>query len=180
MAKFLVDDCTVVSNSSSEKLDFRVLVYSNIFSDIELGDNIVFSGKLNKFETDDDMSKLSQNIGYSVFVNNEDIVVTEGEMSIKDIIKDKVRKVYEDNLNYDNMNISYAIMFGDKNGMSDNISEMFSYAGISHILAVSGLHVGVLVGLLWFILRKIKVNKYVRWIILSLLLLDFSYHSKYH
>lgn len=39
-----------------------------------------------------------------------------------------------------------AILFGDKNGMEENIYEEFRENGTSHVLAVSGLHVGVLYG----------------------------------
>lgn len=36
------------------------------------------------------------------------------------------------------------ILIGDKSGFDDNLYKKFSYAGISHIIAVSGLHISIL------------------------------------
>lgn len=61
-----------------------------------------------------------------------------------------------------------AILFGDKSGLDTSVTDYFRVAGISHILAVSGLHVGIIVSSAAFCLKKAK--KYVKIpVILSLL-----------
>ena len=63
-------------------------------------------------------------------------------------------------------------LFGDKSGFSSEVKKEFSYAGMSHVLAVSGLHVGVLYaifGLFLWPLRLLKCRN-IRYII-SLLLI---------
>jgi len=47
-----------------------------------------------------------------------------------------------------NADLMYAMMFGDRSDLDDELSESFSLTGIAHVLAVSGLHVGILVGML--------------------------------
>ena len=67
------------------------------------------------------------------------------------------------------------MLFGGKQGLSDELKDMFSYSGISHILAVSGLHIGVLVSLIYYCLKKIKLNKFVKLILLATVLIFYSY-----
>lgn len=47
-------------------------------------------------------------------------------------------------------------LFGDKSGFSSDVIEDFSYSGMSHLLAVSGLHVGVVFAIISFILLFFK------------------------
>ena len=46
------------------------------------------------------------------------------------------------------------ILFGDKDLLSDDIYDQFKSNGTAHILAVSGLHIGVIYGILEKILSK--------------------------
>lgn len=58
-----------------------------------------------------------------------------------------------------------AICFGMLTGNTDNIEESslenFRYGGIAHIFAVSGLHIGIVFGIVSFICKRLHVNKYV-------------------
>lgn len=49
-----------------------------------------------------------------------------------------------------------AMLFGDKSALSQEIYENFQKNGIAHILAVSGLHIGILYGFLAFLWRGKK------------------------
>lgn len=175
--KFILDKCKIVDDKKNIDVDFKICIYTTQFADIQLGNEIYFIGNLEKFRYNDeqDFSKLIQNIGYSAYINFSDITISEGKKEVKDIVKNNVYEVLHDNLNYDNANISYGILFGEKQGINQEITNMFSYSGISHILAVSGLHVGVLVGILQFLLSKIKKGKYLKLIFLSLILLFYAY-----
>ena len=48
------------------------------------------------------------------------------------------------------------VLFGDKSGMNSETKSFFRKAGISHILAVSGLHIGILMNALALALKKCK------------------------
>jgi ComEC/Rec2-related protein len=52
-----------------------------------------------------------------------------------------------------------ALLCGDKSSLSTSIREDFKLLGISHILAVSGLHIGILVGSLTLLGKKCKLGK---------------------
>lgn len=52
-----------------------------------------------------------------------------------------------------------AVLLGDKSGMEDHVRDLYAASGILHILAVSGLHVSFLGGMLYrFLLRLIPVR----------------------
>ena len=54
----------------------------------------------------------------------------------------------------DNGAIAAALMIGDKSAIPIKIREAFVDAGIAHVLAISGLHLTLITGLFFFILRR--------------------------
>ncbi len=63
--------------------------------------------------------------------------------------------------------VASALLLGDKSMLPDTVRRDFSRSGVSHILALSGLHVTVLFGILDFILRIFLIPKKARIAILS-------------
>lgn len=176
--KFILKDCYIENAGEVIECDFKICVYADVYIDVSLGDILLIEDcALNKYShaKSSDLLKLSQGVGYQTYVNYSDVKVTEGKMSLKDKIKSNARDVLTENLNEDNSNIIYAMLFGEKEGLNENIKDSFSYAGISHILAVSGLHVGILATAILFVLNKIKMNKYLRISILSIILFLYAY-----
>ncbi|MBE5757536.1 MAG: ComEC family competence protein [Clostridiales bacterium] len=175
--KFVLDDCIVVEDNEILYSDIKIVIYTYSNDDIELGDEVYFVGDINSFnyKSQSEFDKLAQNICFSTYVDSSDMEINSKHSSLKDNIKSSVKELLLNNLSEDNANITYSILFGEKQGLNNEIKEVFSYAGISHILAVSGLHISVLVGIIYFILSKLKLNKYVRVGILFFILLFYSY-----
>lgn len=59
----------------------------------------------------------------------------------------------------DELAVLSALTVGDKDDLSDGIVETYSVSGASHVLALSGLHIGFLYALLLFLLRPL----WARW-----------------
>lgn len=55
----------------------------------------------------------------------------------------------------DNLAVLSALLLGDKEGLSDEIVETYAVSGASHVLALSGLHIGFLYALLFFLLSPL-------------------------
>ena len=54
--------------------------------------------------------------------------------------------------------IIIALLMGDKHYLPDSLYDDFQTLGIAHFLAVSGMHIGILVGAILWIFRKIKLG----------------------
>ena len=57
-----------------------------------------------------------------------------------------------------------AITLGDKRGLSEGVRTTYSDAGAAHVLALSGLHVGIICGMLTFFLRAVLRRRSLRWL----------------
>lgn len=66
-----------------------------------------------------------------------------------------------------------ALLIGDRSGLSEELSNQFRNLGISHTLAVSGLHLGILCGSLLWILRKLRLPRKLRFPVLLPILLFY-------
>ena len=76
-----------------------------------------------------------------------------------------------DNMDETAAGVSYGMLVGDRQYISDEVNNDFAVSGIGHVLSVSGLHFGVLVAALSFLLKKCRVPKAaIPFIIISLLL----------
>ena len=68
------------------------------------------------------------------------------------LYREKLMRVFESNLDSTHLAVVSAMILGDKQLISRNIKEDYSITGASHVLALSGLHLTILYGLLLFIL----------------------------
>lgn len=59
-------------------------------------------------------------------------------------------------------NLVSALMLGNKDLLDDSTLRDFRRAGLSHVLAISGMHLSVLIFFLDFILKKLKIRKIIR------------------
>ena len=74
------------------------------------------------------------------------------------------------NLTFDKSGYFQALIFGDKSYLLRDEINSFKNLGTSHLLAISGLHIGVLISLIYFILLKLKVSvDYIEKIILIII-----------
>ena len=70
--------------------------------------------------------------------------------------------------------VTYGMIAGDRNMLSDEVSDSFASAGIGHILAVSGLHIGLLATLLTRLLYRLPVHKHIPRALVTLALLAYT------
>ena len=56
-------------------------------------------------------------------------------------------------------NLNRARLLGDNSRIKKSLQEKIRYIGLSHVFAMSGLHIGLVIAIFYFILRKIIKNK---------------------
>ena len=155
----------------------EVFVY-NYGTELEVltGDSVKFNAKLNTTQKSfNNLSKLVNSINFSATCGLSDLELISSGLGFKDVIKHNVKDNLYSFLNSDNASIAYSVLFGEKENMSSGVYNAFSYAGIAHILAVSGLHIGFLVSMLVIGCKLIKCNKHLSNIIIFLILLFYAY-----
>ena len=62
--------------------------------------------------------------------------------------------------------IALALLLGTKNELTPEINAAYSSAGVMHVLAVSGLHVGIIYGLMLFFFKNSQKQKVMKWVFL--------------
>jgi competence protein ComEC len=77
-----------------------------------------------------------------------------GEVFYKKIfsLKDKFREIINYGLSEPESSLARAIILGDKKVIPDDLRDKFSQTGVSHIAAISGMHISVLAGLVMVML----------------------------
>jgi len=92
---------------------------------------------------------------------------------IKNRISQKIEKIYQS----PGKGLIKAIIIGDKTEISRELMDIFQDAGIMHILAISGLHVGIIAIVLLFIfnlLPKYWLNDGFKYIIIITMMLGYA------
>lgn len=115
-------------------------------------------------------------IAYTASVYESEVEITGYPgLSLAETIRFKVKNMLFANMNNENASISYASLFGDKTYVNDSIRDNFSMAGIAHLLAVSGLHIGFVTSLLLFLFNKTKLKKWINVSIIGAILAFYCY-----
>lgn len=85
-----------------------------------------------------------------------------------------IRRALYPYLSDEEIGLSSALLLGDKSSLSDDLQSAFRNLGISHTLAVSGLHLGILFGSLLWVFRKLGVPRCLHMVLLLPLLFVYS------
>jgi len=94
---------------------------------------------------------------------------------IKEKISNKISILFKDN----SRAVINAMFLGDKSLLSTELKEVFSLSGTAHLLAVSGLHVGIIAFFIFFLLSFIR-QKWLKFIIFSFLTISYVIISGLH
>tara|TARA_R110002049_G_scaffold68422_11_gene177412 strand:+ start:5850 stop:7874 length:2025 start_codon:yes stop_codon:yes gene_type:complete len=93
---------------------------------------------------------------------------------IRNHIIDSLKK---ENFGSEELGVIQALLLGQRNEITAEINEDYKNAGAYHILALSGLHIGILLGLLHFLLKPLELlpkGRTLKLVIIVLLLWGFA------
>ena len=110
------------------------------------------------------------------FVELEDIKSTKIEDNFLERYLQTLFNRTEEDYSYGAKNINRAILLGDNTRIRKDLKDKIRYIGLSHIFAMSGLHIGLVIAIFYFIFKKTVKNKRVIEILLliSITLYYFS------
>ena len=142
----VITKITKLDNKTSITIDNKVIgtTYKNI--DINLGDKIKVYGEVNN-----NYISISK---YKIISKNKNIYY---------FIKSKLISTF-------NNRYLYTFILGDKSYLSKYVVRSYQENGISHLFAISGMHISLLVLMITKILKLFKFNEYDRFKITSIIL----------
>ena len=116
-----------------------------------------------------------QNCYYTASASGQNVLVLGNSKHPNEVVQSAVKEKLLQNMSEENASVAFAMLFGDKSEINSETKYSFQVSGISHILAVSGLHVGLLISVLVWILKKLKSKNWLTLIIVSTLLILYCY-----
>ena len=160
------------TTNEHKKTYSKIIVFIPEAEDYKIGQRLYCSGKLSLFsgarnEGNFDAKKYYESLGIFAKVSTDSIGITDAGYDslrqnlwdFREDIRRRLKKLCESKLGIFQMcsgkaEIFSAMLIGDKSEMDDEVRELYSISGISHILAISGLHI-TLIGMCFYkLLRK--------------------------
>ena len=173
---YVINLTNVSVDSDNSKIKVRLILPmdTDISEELSLGDSLAVSTTLNRIPL---VSKSEINFAsynntvYSGYSQGDDLIIENREPNLLQKFKVSLKESLNRGLTNENADIAYSVIVGDKSELDMELTNTFSFAGISHILAVSGLHVGFLVAVITFLLNLCRVGRRNRFFITSAILI---------
>jgi competence protein ComEC len=152
-----------VFNDQNKSFDeFKVLAYPDkTIKNLKVGDALYFKTEINKFkyfgnpwEFDFGKYNLRKGIIGFVFLKKENLFVEQNtDNSTVSLISSKLNYELSSILTGQELEVCKAFLWGERVGVSDDVMNAFVNTGTIHILAVSGLHIGILFSIIIYFFR---------------------------
>ena len=169
-----------IEQIDDERVSLRSVVFLGFDADYKAGDEIYARAVISPAgEPILGFSRSSDEgiyIHTAIYDDSDMALISSGNTDIE-IIFGKLRRYvseYMDSLfGKDTSALARAFLLGDKSEVPSQTLRDFRRAGVSHIVAVSGLHISVLIGAVELLLRKLYISKGIRCVLLSVVSLIF-------
>ena len=166
------------SGALSGTTKYCISLSVNGYSGLRIGDKITFSAVINDrdlfYDGKFSASAVAEKIKYSASVFSGNIEIKDNSPDFFERINLSFYDALKKGLSGNEFAIGYALLTGNSDYMTEDVIESFRSAGVAHIFAVSGLHVGFLAAAVAFILKKLRVNRYLSYAITLLLCFIYS------
>lgn len=178
-ATLLLENVTASGVEVDGKISLSVTQSDNLLiSFLREGDEIKFTGSARYYSYYDDVENggyASRNdIRYYSKVNESEVTFVRYSPSFFQRLRNKIYDTLEQNLD-EYAPLAYGMITGETGEISAAIRSYYSASGLGHILAVSGLHVGFVVTVLLFLLKKLKANKWIRLSVVTIALIFYCF-----
>ncbi len=148
----------------------KALVYG-VTEDLVLGRKYYFEGKICLFNSETNPGGFDMRTYYKAknidfylddcrfrVDNNTSVPLFYRYKSFLLELKKSLSKRLEAFVSPDNVGVYKSILLGDKDNVSLDLKSLYRINGIAHILAISGLHISLIGGLLYKLLRKLGLG----------------------
>lgn len=161
----------------SDGIKYAGRIYTHIFDGAySTGDVVTIRGVLYStypVKSQVEAYNLRQNVRYEM--DTERVVLrVDGKMKLDETVR---KYIYDTCEQYapQNGDVLYALLTGDRSAMAPEKVGYFKSAGIIHLLAVSGLHVGFVAAALGLVLKRFKLHPLIECAIMLVPLIFYAY-----
>lgn len=155
---------SILSGTNQESYDFNILIFTDKDISYQIGNILEVTGICQEPESAGnpgqfDMEKWyrAQKIGllmskcHITLIDRKTDRFRQTISDVRNRIKESLYEVAEE----EEASLMCAMLLGDKNGMEEDVKNLYQNAGISHVLAISGLHISLLGMLFFSAIRKL-------------------------
>lgn len=158
-------DVSIYTKDKVQSISSKIIVISeeDYGSGLEVGDKVKVEGEVLELKQKYNPSDMD----YASYLKSKGIVAEvearsvlkigsgfKGINKIQQSIISQIQRVYQG----EDQGIVTAMLLGDKSYLDSDVSRLYSKLGIGHILAISGLHVGLVWGLVWAGLSSMRLS----------------------
>lgn len=171
-----------VESVNGKEEDFDAFLECTYASALQVGDRFKMTATSRAFTEEEAFSeenfRLSQGMMMAMTCSTyTDCQILDGEDRSLEVLASKLNfrlahRLYSSIGDKDG-GIASALLLGNRTWLSENVDLHFRRTGISHLLALSGLHVSVLVGFFEWILRRCQIHKAIRAVVIPLLAIAY-------
>lgn len=161
----------IITDGSLAGRKIKASVLSGSVCNLEIGDGVEFYGRLEtpkNYDSSFDYKLFLMHHGYiaQTFITEDNYTkccLKLNQLSVLSRCVIRLRKLRGDIIgkylssgdnNHDATEVIAAIALGDKTGLTKELQNNYSISGASHVLALSGLHLGIIYAFLLFLMGK--------------------------
>ena len=161
-----------ITLKTKEKLLVYFYLKDNKNTDIKIGDKLKITGTFSR----PNKNTTKNLFNYQKYLNNKKIYYIVNADSIEKVSSTKnlyykIKQVILKNIS-SNAYLK-AFILGDKSSISKEVITSYQENGISHLFAISGMHITLLSSIILKILKKIKIKEEKRYFITSIFLIFY-------
>lgn len=153
--EFKISHIKILEDNREYSLKGKLIIFSSPYPKVSYGDEVLLTCQIERPEEFDGFAYDEYLARYSIYAicyYPEIVILSQGNGNIvkSSILMLKTRASYliESGINEPESGLLNAVFLANKHKMDTDLRDSFSRSGLSHIAAISGLHIGVLVLLL--------------------------------
>lgn len=163
----IIDSKNITYGHNTYEKPLKIKAYLNGNLKIQNGDLIQVEGEILNFEPsrnpgawNETLYMKTRKIDYKLYGDLMRTIPSSSSL-IKKIyqLRDKFSEIYDRLLPYKQASIIKAMIIGEKSGLDQEQKLIYQQAGISHILAISGLHISIIAMFLAGLFKIMKIPK---------------------
>jgi predicted membrane metal-binding protein len=153
-------------------------MYVGGYTYADVGDVVEFYAKITdvglKYDGRYSWSNVASGVKYFCTVSREDLAITANDRTLFEDFNVFIRDTLRSGMDDDSFAVAYAMLCGNSDYTDTDVFDGYRSAGVAHIFAVSGLHIGFLSSALYIIFKKVRINEYVKTLLIITVLFAYS------